>query len=160
MCAFRSHAPRDCICLGRIRMRLTLYRHQRWTNMKALILTQARASIALTRNGEQHRTLRSPDLMSRINKSRSNQLKKGWNHVNHNDTSCETSLASCVTFVHGAAGTSNIGTSANCSGSNTALVAGDSDSDCAPFPFFCSHSRLLGVTFFPSDSPRGRSSSR
>jgi len=72
----------------------TRYRRQHSTDIEALILTQASASIALTRNGEQHRTLKSADVISRINKSRSNQLKNGWNHVNHNDTSCETNLAS------------------------------------------------------------------
>lgn len=138
----------------------TCYRHQHSTDVKDQTLTQARASIALTKNGEQHHTLKSPDLISRMNKSRSNQLKNGWNQVNHNDTSCETSLASWVIFVHGAAGTSNNGTSANCSGSNTVLVAGDSDSDCAPFPFLNPHSKLLGITCFLSGSPRGRSSSR
>lgn len=96
---------------------------------KKTALTHATASIALTRIGEQNCALRSPDFISRRNRSRSSQSKNGWNQVNHSDTNRETISASWTTFVHGDAGKSNRGISIKLWGSKAFLASVEGESD-------------------------------
>lgn len=96
---------------------------------KKTALTHATASIALTKTGEQNCALRSPDFISRRNRSRSSQFENGWNQVNHSDTNRETISASWTTVVHGDAGKSNRGISTKLWGLKAFLASVEGESD-------------------------------